>query len=116
MAIPGPSNAYRELSKAEYVLPRILLAATGTMAAVGFPELRHYFSEWADVNAVATRAALHFIDTASFQTTGEILGDNILHLQLRKWAEVLVITPLSANTLCKIAGGLCDNLLTCLLA
>jgi len=40
------------------------------------------------------------------------LGDPILHIELRKWADVFVIAPLSANTLAKIANGLCDNLLT----
>lgn len=34
-------------------------------------------------------------------------------LQLAKWADVLVIAPLSANTLAKLASGICDNLLTC---
>jgi hypothetical protein len=31
--------------------------------------------------------------------------------QLRKWADVFVIAPLDANTLAKLANGLCDNLL-----
>lgn len=39
-------------------------------------------------------------------------GGTILHIELRRWADVLVITPLSANTLAKIVSGLCDNLLT----
>lgn len=33
--------------------------------------------------------------------------------QLRKWADLLLIAPLSANTLAKLAGGHADNLLTC---
>lgn len=36
-----------------------------------------------------------------------------MHIELRRWADVLLIAPLSANTLAKAAGGLCDNLLTC---
>jgi phosphopantothenoylcysteine decarboxylase len=36
----------------------------------------------------------------------------ILHIELRRWADVLVIAPLSANTMAKIVNGLCDNLLT----
>ena len=40
-------------------------------------------------------------------------GDPVLHIELRKWAELMVIAPLSANSLAKLAGGLCDNLLTC---
>ena len=40
-------------------------------------------------------------------------GDPVLHIELRKWADVVVIAPLSAHTLGKIANGLCDTLLTC---
>jgi len=42
------------------------------------------------------------------------LGDSVLHIELRRWASCLVIAPLGANTLAKIALGLCDNLLTCI--
>ncbi|KAG1662842.1 hypothetical protein FOA52_010633 [Chlamydomonas sp. UWO 241] len=41
------------------------------------------------------------------------VGDDVLHIELRRWADVLVIAPLSANTLAKVAGGLADNVLTC---
>ena len=39
-------------------------------------------------------------------------GDPVLHIELRRWADVLVVAPLSANTLAKLAAGICDNLLT----
>lgn len=39
-------------------------------------------------------------------------GGSILHIELRRWAHVLAIVPLSANTLAKIVNGICDNLLT----
>lgn len=35
-----------------------------------------------------------------------------MHIELRKWADCLLIAPLSANTMAKISNGLCDNLLT----
>jgi phosphopantothenoylcysteine decarboxylase len=35
-----------------------------------------------------------------------------MHIDLREWADLLVVAPLSANTLAKFATGLCDNLLT----
>lgn len=38
-------------------------------------------------------------------------GDPVLHIDLRKWADICLIAPLSANTLAKISNGLCDNLL-----
>ncbi|KAI3404008.1 hypothetical protein KGF56_003167 [Candida oxycetoniae] len=36
----------------------------------------------------------------------------ILHNELRKWADIMLVAPLSANTLAKIANGISDNLLT----
>lgn len=39
-------------------------------------------------------------------------NDPICHIELRKWADVFVIAPLSANTLAKMSNGICDNLLT----
>jgi phosphopantothenoylcysteine decarboxylase len=40
-------------------------------------------------------------------------GDDVLHIELRRWADVFVIAPVDANTLAKLAVGLCDNCLTC---
>ncbi len=40
-------------------------------------------------------------------------GDSVLHVELRKWANIFAIAPLDANTLAKLAVGLCDNCLTC---
>ncbi|GMH01197.1 hypothetical protein Nepgr_003036 [Nepenthes gracilis] len=106
--------------------PHILLAASGSVAAIKLGNLCHCFSEWAEVKAVATTAALHFIDRASIPkdvvlytdedewSSWRKIGDSVLHIELRKWADIMVIAPLSANTLGKIASGLCDNLLTCI--
>lgn len=105
--------------------PRVLLAASGSVAAIKFEVLCRSVAEWADVHAVATASALEFIDVASFPggvplytddqewSSWKRVGDKVLHIELRRWADVLVIAPLSANTLAKVAGGLCDNLLTC---
>ena len=38
-------------------------------------------------------------------------GDPVLHIELRKWASIFLIAPISANTLAKLANGLSDNLL-----
>ncbi|KJE88588.1 phosphopantothenoylcysteine decarboxylase, variant 1 [Capsaspora owczarzaki ATCC 30864] len=42
------------------------------------------------------------------------IGDPVLHIALRGWADLLVIAPLDANTLAKLSHGMCDNLLTCI--
>jgi len=39
-------------------------------------------------------------------------GDPVLHIELRKWADICLVAPLSANTLAKLAMGLADNLLS----
>ncbi|KAF3455959.1 hypothetical protein FNV43_RR00602 [Rhamnella rubrinervis] len=128
MANPEPVMAEREIKQVNLVSrkPRILLAASGSVAAIKFGNLCHCFSEWAEVRAVVTRASLHFIDRASLPkdvivytdedewSSWNKIGDNVLHIELRRWADIMVISPLSANTLGKIAGGLCDNLLTCI--
>ncbi|VAH74443.1 unnamed protein product [Triticum turgidum subsp. durum] len=105
--------------------PRVLVAASGSVAAIKFEILCRSLAEWADVRAVATASSLHFIDRESFPSGVAFLtdadewsawgriGDEVLHIELRKWADAMLIAPLSANTLAKIAGGQCDNLLTC---
>ncbi|KAH8202400.1 hypothetical protein TruAng_003473 [Truncatella angustata] len=39
-------------------------------------------------------------------------GNSILHIELRRWADMLVIAPLSANTMAKIVGGMADGIIT----
>uniref|UniRef100_A0A0D6R7U2 phosphopantothenoylcysteine decarboxylase n=1 Tax=Araucaria cunninghamii TaxID=56994 RepID=A0A0D6R7U2_ARACU len=107
--------------------PRIILAASGSVAAIKFGILAHSLCDWADVKAVATKSALHFIEKTSLPanvnlyidddewSTWRKIGDTVLHIELRQWADAMVIAPLSANTLAKVAGGLCDNLLTCII-
>lgn len=41
-----------------------------------------------------------------------VRGAPVLHIELRRWADLMAVVPLSANTLAKICGGICDNLLT----
>ncbi len=41
------------------------------------------------------------------------LGEPVLHIELRRWADLFLIAPLDANTLAKLANGLCDNALSC---
>lgn len=106
--------------------PHILLAASGSVAAIKFANLCSCFCEWAEVKAVATKSSLHFIDKTALPrdlilytdedewSTWKRIGDGVLHIELRRWADIMVIAPLSANTFGKVAGGLCDNLLTCI--
>jgi hypothetical protein len=41
------------------------------------------------------------------------MGSEVPHIELRRWADILVFAPLDANTLAKLNHGLCDNIVTC---
>jgi len=43
------------------------------------------------------------------------LGDPVLHIDLRDWADFLLVAPLSAHTLAKISHGYCDDTLSCVI-
>ena len=101
----------------------ILLGISGSVAAIYTSKLVTALSTLGTVKVVTTNAGSNFTNEkysgVSYYTdkdevdSWQGLGDSILHIDLRNWADVFVIAPLSANTMAKIAGGLCDNLLTC---
>ncbi len=41
----------------------------------------------------------------------QAMSDPVLHIELRRWADLFVIAPLDANTMAKLSHGICDNLL-----
>jgi phosphopantothenoylcysteine decarboxylase len=111
-------------------MANILLGVTGSVAAVKTPLLYETLKgPGHTAKVVATRAALYFFDPAAIEREVLVLDedewpgrdsgqrwqreDEVLHIQLRRWADVLVIAPLDANTLAKLANGLADNCLTC---
>lgn len=110
-------------------MANIILGVTGSVAAIRTPAL---FTELRRaghaVKVVATQAALYFFDPAAIgpdlirdedEWPGRDQGrrwqrdDPVLHIELRRWADLLLVAPLDANTLAKLAHGLCDNCLTC---
>jgi phosphopantothenoylcysteine decarboxylase len=101
----------------------ILLGVTGSVAAVKTEELYKSLSRIGEVKVVATKSAKFFLkrtkipvitDEAEWQDD-YVVGDAIEHIELKKWANCLVLAPLDANTLAKAAHGICDNLLTCII-
>src|SRR5450631_1237345 len=73
----------------------------------------------AEVKVVMTPSAKDFVTPLSISTISknEVLSDLFLndtwnnHVQLGRWADVMMIAPASCNTLARMAGGICDNLL-----
>ncbi len=118
-------------------MSNILLGVTGSVAAVRTPRLFASLREAGHaVKVVATSAAIYFFDPLELDPTrternpdilvldedewpGRSAGqrwrrdDAVLHIELRRWADLLLIAPLDANTLAKLANGLADNCLTC---
>jgi phosphopantothenoylcysteine decarboxylase len=107
-------------------MAKILLGVTGSVAAVRTPTLvASLRTADHDVRVVATEAALYFFDPDELpagiltRDADEWPGqryqrdDPVQHIELRRWADALLIAPLDANTLAKFAAGLSDNCLTC---
>ena len=111
-------------------MANILLGVTGSVAAVKTPLLYETLSRAHHaVKIVATTASLYFFDPASIPRPSLVVDEDewpgrregrrwqrdeeVLHIQLRRWADILLIAPLDANTLAKLANGLADNCLTC---
>lgn len=99
---------------------RLLLGVTGSVAAVLASKLINKLTD-ADheVKVVVTKNVHKFVsikgevyEDHDEWTSFEKIGDPILHIELRKWADVFLVAPCSMHTLAKITNGLCDNLLT----
>ncbi|KKZ66633.1 phosphopantothenoylcysteine decarboxylase [[Emmonsia] crescens] len=115
----------------------LLLAASGSVATIKLPQiitaLRNYPN--LSIRLILTKSATHFLGGQSVEqpTVASLAllpnvdsvhqdedewvepwtrNANILHIELRRWAHLLAIVPMSANLLAKVTGGLCDDLLT----
>jgi len=104
---------------------RILLGVTGGIAAYKSPELvRRLIERGADVQVVMTDAAQKFITPLSFQAVSGRpvrcdLWDSAAeaamgHIELARWAELVLIAPASADFIARLAGGRADDLLATL--
>jgi len=99
---------------------KILLGICGSIAAYKSIFLtRLFIKAGAEVKVVMTPSAKDFVTPLSISTISknEVLSDLVLndtwnnHVQLGRWAHLMLIAPLSCNTLAKMANGICDNLL-----
>ncbi|MCJ1283897.1 hypothetical protein MMC26_003228 [Xylographa opegraphella] len=115
----------------------LLLAASGSVATIKIPLILHTLSNHPalSIRLILTSSASRFLagQSAEQPAVSSFLsirnldsihhdedewspawtrGAPILHIELRRWADLLVIAPLDANTLAKMVGGLADNLLT----
>lgn len=99
---------------------KILLAVTGSIAVYKTPHLvRLLVKQGAEVKVITTAAAATLVSPLALQTVSKnpvlqsISEDSHWnnHVALAYWADLILIAPLSANSLAQLAQGLCNNLL-----
>lgn len=101
----------------------VVLGVTGSISAYKVADLTsRLIQRGIKVNVVMTEAATKFVAPLTFQTvTGQPVftelfspSPEIRHVGLSERADVVIIAPATANTISKLAVGLADNLLTCI--
>ena len=100
----------------------ILLGVTGGIASYKVLELCSRLKKKnANLSIIMTSVATEFISPLSFETMGrckvytdmwEGHHENVHHIELPKWADVMLIAPATASTIGKMANGISDNFLT----
>lgn len=116
--------------------PRVLIGCSGSVASVKIPELVVALAADFEVLVVLSSNSSFFLQKAEeynpeiwkeFMSIGGYdfvlqdsdewemwnkIGSEVLHIELRKWADIFVVAPASANLIAKTSVGICDNLLT----
>jgi len=101
---------------------KVLLAVTASIAAYKSAELVRLFKKaGASVRVIQTEASLQFVTPLTLATLSQnqVLakmvdlesGEWSNHVSLGLWADLMIVAPLTTNTLAKMAHGECDNLL-----
>lgn len=104
---------------------RVLLGVTGGIAAYKSPDLvRRLREQGAEVQVVMTAAAREFVTAATFQAvSGRPVRTDLWdaaaeaamgHIELARWAELVLVAPASADFLARLSAGLADDLLSTL--
>ncbi|MEI6595175.1 MAG: bifunctional phosphopantothenoylcysteine decarboxylase/phosphopantothenate--cysteine ligase CoaBC [Bacteroidota bacterium] len=101
---------------------KILLGVTGSIAAFKAPALvRLFVKQGAEVKVLMTDEAKHFVSPLTLSTlsknavistfvkTNEGVWNS--HVELGLWADIFLMAPATANTIGKMAHGICDNIL-----
>jgi phosphopantothenoylcysteine decarboxylase/phosphopantothenate--cysteine ligase len=101
---------------------KILLGVSGSISAYKSAYIvRELIKAGAEVKVIMTSASLSFISPLTLATlsknpvihsfTNGDQGEWNNHVELGLWADLMLIAPASANTIAKMANGICDNVL-----
>ena len=114
-----PCNWYYSLNNFLYMFffkKNVLIGVTGGIAAYKSAEIIRLFKkDGADVRVVMTESAKEFITPLTLQAiSGNEIHDSLLdakaesamgHIELAKWADIILIAPCTAETISKITHG-----------
>ena len=103
----------------------IIIGVTGGIAAYKSPELvRRLVEEAAEIQVVMSHHAQSFITPLTLQAvSGNPIRTELMdegaeaamgHIELARWADLIVVAPATANFMARLAGGLADDLLATL--
>ncbi|HEX7708363.1 MAG TPA: flavoprotein, partial [Thermoanaerobaculia bacterium] len=102
---------------------KIVLGVSGGIAAYKAPELvRRLRDAGCEVRVILTPNAARFVSPLSLAAVsghgvivdqwGDATHGGVDHIELARWAEILLIAPATANVLAKLAAGIADDALT----
>ena len=134
--INGTQKAFTAADYEDDGKHHVLLAASGSVATIKLPLIARALAQHANasIRVVLTKSAEEFLQGQSdeqpalesmtdipnidgiYRDSDEwakpwVRGDKILHIELRRWAHIMLIAPLSANSLAKMVNGISDGLL-----
>lgn len=137
---PSPSPPQPILKASDHHTDKkhhLLLAATGSVATIKIPLILHALSQHHNLSirlifsesarqflqgqsveqpTIASLLEINNVDGVYFDehewTKPWVRGDSILHIELRRWADLMVVAPLSANGLAKISQGMSGDLVS----
>ncbi|MCB0574670.1 MAG: bifunctional phosphopantothenoylcysteine decarboxylase/phosphopantothenate--cysteine ligase CoaBC, partial [Saprospiraceae bacterium] len=100
---------------------KLILGISGSIAAYKAAHLtRLWIKQGAEVQVLMTDSASSFISPLTLSTLSKRAVHSDVHsetgwnnhVELGLWADALIVAPATANTLAKLANGLCDNILS----
>lgn len=98
----------------------IVVCVTGGIAAYKAADLVSKLSKVHNVRVLMTRDAVKFVGSETFKILSknnvytDVFNDEAkpMHIEIAKWADIFVVVPASANTIAKLASGICDDMVT----
>jgi len=102
---------------------KVVVGVTGSIAAYKACEVvRRLVRAGVEVRVIMTEHARHFIGPTSFRVLsrapvasaefGESQGDELTHIALAEWADLVLVAPATGNVIGKVASGIADDLLS----